>query len=44
LPDDRRGSTVVDLSQPGTFYIIRDGSARGLVETAARKHALRERH
>ena len=43
LPDDRRGSTVVDLSQPGTYFIIRDGSARGLVEAAARKHALRQR-
>jgi hypothetical protein len=43
LPEDRRGSTVVDLSKPGTFFIIRDGSARALVEAAARKHALRER-
>ena len=43
LPEDRRGSTVVDLSHPGTFFIIRDGSARALVEAAARKHLLRER-
>ncbi len=43
LPEDRRGSTVVDLSLPGTFLIIRDGSARALVTDAAQKSALVER-
>jgi hypothetical protein len=43
LPEDRRGSTVVDLSLPGTFLIIRDGSARALVSNAAQQHALMER-
>ncbi len=43
MPDDRRGSTVVDLSLEGTFFIIREGSARQLVTDAAQRHALRER-
>jgi hypothetical protein len=34
---------VVDLSLPGTFLIIRDGSARALVTAAAQRGALTER-
>ena len=43
LPEDRRGSTVVDLSQRGTFLILREGSACALVTAAAARHALLER-
>ena len=43
LPQDRRGSTVVDLSQTGTFLVIREGSARASAASAATAHGLHER-
>ena len=43
MPPDRRGSTVVDLCEPGTFRIIREGSALPLVLGAAAKAGLRQK-
>ena len=43
MPPDRRGSTVVDLSQAGTYCIIREGSALALVSDAATRAGLSQR-
>ena len=39
----RLGSTVVDLSQEGSYSIIRGGSVRNMVETVMKKHGLSQR-
>ena len=41
--DARLGSTVVDLSEVGTFSIIRPGSVRDLVERVLKTHGLNQR-
>lgn len=43
LPPDRRGSTVVDLSQEGTFAVLRDGTALRRVTETALAHGLQQR-
>ena len=39
----RLGSTVIDLSQEGTFMIIRPGSVREQVEKIMKLHRLEQR-
>lgn len=43
LQPDRRGSTVVDLSQSGSYCVIREGSARKRVASVAATYGLLER-
>lgn len=44
LAPNRAGSTIVDLTEPGSFKIVRDGSALGMVlELLQDKHKLRRR-
>ena len=39
-PEARQGSTVVDLSEEGSYSIIREGSARKVVDSAMLKHGI----
>jgi len=41
--ESRLGSTVVDLSQEGSYSIIRGGSVRNVVESVMEKHGLSQR-
>jgi len=43
MPPDRRGSTIVDLCQAGTYHIIRDGSALPQVTAMLTKAGLSKR-